>query len=92
MAIKIYSDVTKKFYEDEAAALDAEKALIEKRDAAAEERKHMAQDVDEKRKALVKARAEYREALGKFCEKYGTYHMSLGKKDWDDIWDAFWNW
>lgn len=92
MAVRIYSDVTKKFYDDEAAALKAEKELEEKRTEAAEVRKQMAQDVEEKRKALNKARKEYDEALSKFCEKYGTYHLSLGKKDLSDIFWDVWNW
>lgn len=92
MAVKIYSDVTKKFYDDEAAALKAEQELEAKRTEAAEVRKQMAQEVEEKRKALQKARKEYDEALSKFCEKYGTYHISLGKKDLDHIFWDVWNW
>ena len=92
MAVKIYSDVTKKFYDDEAAALKAEKELEEKRTEAAEVRKRMAQDVEEKRKALHKARKEYDEALEKFCEKYGAYHITLGKKDLSDVFKDIWNW
>lgn len=42
MAVKIYSDVTKKFYDDEAAALKAEKELEAKRTEATEVRKQMA--------------------------------------------------
>jgi hypothetical protein len=42
MAVRIYSDVTKKFYDDEAAALKAEKELETKRTEAAECRKKMA--------------------------------------------------
>ena len=92
MAVRIYSDVTKKFYEDEAAALKAEKELEAKRTEAAEVRKQMAQDVEEKRKAFQKARKEYDESLSKFCEKYVTYHISLGKKYLNVIvWD-FYNW
>lgn len=52
----------------------------------------MAQDVKEKRKAFQKARKEYDEALSKFCEKYGTYHISLGKKDLSDVFWDIWNW
>lgn len=102
MAVKIYSDVTKRFYDDEAAALKAEKDVEERQSEAAKERKRMAQDVDEKRAALREARKtydearkEYDNALRKFCEKFGTYHMTLGNKDLldtvDALWD-FWNW
>ena len=92
MAIKIYSDVTKRFYEDEAAAQEAEKALIEKRDAAAEERRQMAKNVEEKHKAFNKAREEYKDALNKFCEKYGAYHTTLNKQDLSNFFWELWNW
>ena len=93
MAVRIYSDVTKKFYDDEAAALKAEKELETKRTEAAECRKKMAQEVEEKRQALTRAREEYYKALEAFCDKYGAYHVSIGKMgDWEKIWDSFFNW
>lgn len=92
MAVKIYSDVTKKFYEDEATAVKAEQELEAKRTEAAEVRKQMAQDVEEKRKALKKAQKEYDEVLSKFCEKYGVYHVTIGRDDWESLWNKFWNW
>ena len=92
MAIKIYSDVTKNFYDSKEAAEQAEKELEVKKAEAAETRKKMAKDVEEKRKALKKAREEYYCALNKFCEKYGTYHVSVGKEDWSELFETIFNW
>ena len=93
MAVKVYSDVTKKFYDDEATALKAEQELQEKQNEAAEVRKKMAKDVEEKRQAFVEAKEQYYKALEAFCDKYGSYHVSIGKiGDWNRIWDTFLNW
>ena len=103
MAIKIYSDVTKNFYDSKEAAEQAEKELEVKKAEAAETRKKMAKEVEEKQKALRKTRAEYYsalkkareeyyDALNKFCEKYGTYHVSVGKEDWNDLLETIFNW
>ena len=98
MAVKIYSDVTKKFYDDEAAALKAEeevKALAEEKTA---RRKEMAELVDTKRtacdearKAYEKARQEYHNALDKFCKEYGAYHYTMTDKNIADFFDS-WFW
>ena len=85
MAVKIYSDVTKKFYDDEATALKAEEELKQAKDAEAACRKKMAQAVEEKRKAYEQARKEYHKALNDFCDKYGSYHYTLTDKDIDNI-------
>ena len=92
MAVKIYSDVTKQFYEDEAAALKAEQELIDKKSEAVEARKKAARNVKEKQEMFIKAKKEYYDALEAFCEKYGSYHFSLKKDDWDKLWDAVWKW
>lgn len=92
MAVKIYSDVTKKFYDDEETALKAEEAVTKARDEKAAHRKEMAQDVDAKREAYVKARNEYRAALNKFCKEYGSYHYTLDSKDLDKIFYDLFNW
>lgn len=98
MAVKIYSDVTKKFYDNEAAALKAEeevKARVEEKTA---RRKEMAELVDAKRtacdearKAYEKARQEYHNALDKFCKEYGAYHYTMTDKNIADFFDP-WLW
>ena len=92
MAVKIYSDVTKKFYDDEETALKAEEAVTKARDEKAARRKEMAQDVDAKRKAYEQARREYRKALDNFCKEYGTYHYTLADKDLEDFFAGFGLW
>lgn len=92
MAVKIYSDVTKKFYEDEASALAAEKELTKARDEKAARRKQMAQEVEEKREAYIQARNEYRATLNKFCKEYGSYHYTLNNKDLEDIFNDIFGW
>lgn len=83
MAVKFYSDVTKKFYDDVSAAERAEKELEVKKNEAAEARKKLAKEVDEKMKAYHKARDEYYKVLEAFCNKYGSYHMTLDKNSLD---------
>lgn len=92
MAVKIYSDVTKKFYDDEETALKAEEAVTKARDEKAAHRKEMAQDVEAKREAYVKARIQYHDALNKFCKEYGSYHYTLDNKDLDKIFYDLFNW
>ena len=95
MAVKIYSDVTKKFYDDEATAIKAEeevKARVEEKTA---RRKQMADIVGAKRteyeqarKACKQARDEYQEALDNFCKEYGSYHYTITGKDLDTAFDS----
>ena len=92
MAVKIYSDVTKKFYDDEAAALKAEEEVKRAQDEKVAHRKQMADMVDTKRtacdkarKAYEKAREEYHNALDKFCKEYGAYHFTMTDKDIADF-------
>lgn len=92
MAVKIYSDVTKKFYDDEETALKAEEAVTKARDEKAARRKEMAQDVEAKREAYVKAKNEYRAALNKFCKEYGSYHYTLNNRDLEDIFNDIFGW
>lgn len=98
MAVKIYSDVTKKFYDDEAAALKAEEEVKKAQDEKVNRRKQMAETVDEKRKACErtrkayeKARQEYHNVLNKFCEEYGAYHYTMTGKNVEDFFDS-WLW
>lgn len=99
MAVKIYSDVTKKFYDDEAAALKAEEEVRKAQDEKTTRRKEMAELVDAKRtacdkacKAYEKAREEYHEALDKFCKEYGAYHYTMTDKDVEGFFDSCWPW
>lgn len=92
MAVKIYSDVTKQFYNDEAAALKAEEEVKKAQDEKTARRKKMADTVDVKRKAYDKARKEYREALDNFCKDYGSYHYTLADKDLEDFFASFGLW
>lgn len=98
MAVKIYSDVTKKFYDDEAAALKAEEEIKTRAEEKTAHRKQMADTVDAKRteyeqarKAYEKARQEYYNALDKFCKEYGAYHYTMTDKDIEDFF-APWLW
>lgn len=92
MAVKIYSDVTKQFYDNEAAALKAEEEVKKAQDEKVARRKKMADTVDAKRKAYDKARKEYREALDNFCKNYGSYHYTLADKDLEDFFASFGLW
>ena len=92
MAVKIYSDVTKQFYDNEAAALKAEEEVKKAQDEKVARRKKMADTVDVKRKAYDKARKEYREALDNFCKDYGSYHYTLADKDLEDFFASFGLW
>lgn len=92
MAVKIYSDVTKQFYEDEASALAAEKKLTEERDTKAARRKDMARVVEEKYKAYTEAsknycatRKAYYDSVEAFCKEFGPYHISIDGQKIEDI-------
>ena len=95
MAVKIYSDVTKKFYDDEAAALKAEEEVKARAEEKTARRKQMADIVDAKhaeceqaRKAYEKAREEYYGALNNFCKEYGSYHYTVTGKDLDTAFNS----
>lgn len=91
MAVKIYSDVTKKFYDDEAAALKAEEEVKARAEEKTARRKQMADTVEAKRteyeqarEACGKAREEYYVVLNNFCKEYGSYHYTITDKDLDN--------
>ena len=99
MAVKIYSDVTKQFYGNQAAALKAEEEVKRAQDEKTTHRKQMADTVDAKRikceqarKAYEKAREEYHEALDKFCKEYDAYHYTMTGKDVEGFFDSCWPW
>ena len=84
MAVKFYSDVTKKYYDDEKAAVAADDALIKERDDKAARR-------NEARQAYLDARKAYAEELSNFCKQYGAYHTTLSKGDADSLFESLWN-
>lgn len=106
MALKTYSDVTKKFYDSVEDANAAEKEyndVIAAKKAAEEakalERKNDAKLVEEKRKifvearkASVEARKDYEEELSRFCEKHGSYHTTYTTDNVNDIFDEIFPW
>lgn len=96
MAVKIYSDVTKQFYKDEASALAAEKKVTSERDAKTARRKDMAREVEQKYKLYTEAnknysaaRKAYYDSLENFCKEFGPYHISIDGQKIDDILKRF---
>ena len=81
MALKIYSDVTKQFYENEDAARKAEDKELEARNARGAKRKQMAERVEQTRKALADAKKAHDEALAEFCKEFGAYHYTISSDD-----------
>ena len=65
-----------------------------KKEKMAAERKALAAEVEEARKAYITAQKAYREKLEAFCDKYGTYHLSLNSSndDFPTLFDFFTNW
>jgi len=90
--MKYYSEITKQFYdsasecnskEAEYKQKQREKELAEQKKAS--ERKLDAEKVELTRKALLKARDDYNEALSDFCKKHGSYHCSYHSDDINDL-------
>ena len=77
MAVKFYSDVTKKFYDDEKTAAAEEEKLKKSQDEKLAKKKALAEEVEKKRQAFYKARDEYSNTLDEFCKKYGAYHYTI---------------
>lgn len=82
--MRYYSDKTQKFYDTEKACVAAEaeatrKEELQKIEAERKtnERKAAAEKVDKAYKAMLSAQQAYRDELSAFCEKYGTYHLSI---------------
>lgn len=99
MALKTYSDITKKFYDSVEDANAAEKEYndaITAKKAAEEvkalERKNDAKLVEKKRKVFVEARKDYEEELNKFCKKHGSYHKTYTTDNVNDIFDEISPW
>ncbi len=91
MAVKFYSDVTKKYYDDQAAAEKAEQDIIKARDDKLARRKESAKKVEDCRKAYIDARKAYYEELTKFCKEFGAYHATVSKEEADSLIDSIWN-
>lgn len=97
--MRYYSDELNKLFDSEKELQDAEqtkkieaykaKQEKEKKDA---ERKAMAKEVEEARKAMVAARTKYAEALEAFCKRFGTYHTSLTGEDAKHAIPTLFNW
>lgn len=97
MAMKYYSDKTRKFYDTaeacqqaEVAAKEAEnreKILKEREEAhkkeLVEQRKARATEVDNARKAMNEAQKKYKEVLEAFIRDYGSFHYTT--TSFDDI-------
>ena len=54
-----------------------ERERKEQQEKVAAERKEMAENVEAARKEMVAAQKKYRDALGAFCDKYGSYHTTV---------------
>ena len=89
--IKFYSEKTGKYYNTleeankaEFEAKEAEnrqKILAERKAAEEKERKTMAADIEEKRKAMVAAQKAYSNAIDQFTKRWGSYHYSSNSAD-----------
>ena len=81
-----YSEVLKKYFENEDECVAAEKEYNDKHAAELakkEERKNDAKKVDEAYKTYLQLRSD-------FVKKYGSYHCTYTEKDLPDLTD--WNW
>ena len=97
--MRYFSDVTRKFYESEKEALEAEQAhereqveAAEKAAKLAEERKASAKKVEDAYRAVIEAQTEYNKLRREFIDKYGSFHMTFSTKDGDlftNLFDRF---
>lgn len=94
--MKIISEKTGKEYatvaecQDAEALYDAEIARQEREKARkTEERSARAKEVEAAYKKVIEAQKEYHELLNKFCQDYGSFHMTL--KDGNSFFDHFFN-
>ena len=107
MALKVYSDITKEFYEDEATAKAAEEKLVKAKTEKTARRKEMSEKVEAARKnvadlrkeyadMLDKAQKEYMDVLEEFCREFGTYYYTINAKEayeeLDRLRDSFLRW
>ena len=97
--MRYYSDVTKKLYESESEALEAEKAqeaaraeAADKAAKLAEARKADAKQVEDAYRAVIEAQTNYNKLRREFIDKYGSFHMTFSTKDGDlftNLFDRF---
>ena len=102
--IKFYSDITKKVYENAAAAEEAEEKLEKEKIQRGELKKQMTEkieyarknleDINKKYRDIIKnAEKEYNEALMNYCKEFGEYRVKLYDDDeLNLLWDFFSNW
>jgi CRISPR/Cas system CMR subunit Cmr6 (Cas7 group RAMP superfamily) len=102
--VKFYSDITKKVYENAAAAKEAEEKLEKEKIQREDLKKQMTEKIEYARKNLEDIQKEYRdiiktaereynEAIANYCKEFGEYRV----KFYDDdelnlLWDFFSNW
>ena len=102
--IKFYSDITKKVYENAAAAEEAEEKLEKEKIQRGELKKQMTEKIEYARKNLEdinkeyrdiikNAEKEYNEALMNYCKEFGEYRVKLyDDEELNLLWDFFSNW
>jgi hypothetical protein len=103
IAMKYYSESTKKFYDSADDCAAAEKELAEKKALATREKEELAakrkEDADKIKEILERRNnieKEYRDAVNDFVKKYGSYHYTYTSnnlpsfRSWIDDW--FDNW
>ena len=94
--MKYYSELTRKFYENEKDCIEAEEKLRKDLEAVEEEqrkaseiRRQRAAEVEQVRDEFLAARKKYNDTLAKFCEDYGAYHCSIKNASPSSINDYF---
>ena len=96
--MKFYSEKLNTLYSTEKELLKAEKEHDEKlakekaeKEKKSNERAARAKEVEDAAKVVSDARKVYTEKLNAFIKDYGTYHSTISRKDFDDIFDDFIN-
>ena len=82
MKVCYYSDVTKKYYNNEKDLIAAENEVIKAQKAAEEKanaRKARAQEVENAYKSAVEAQKKYLDLRNKFIKDYGSYHTTINE-------------
>ena len=98
--MKYYSDTLKKLFDSaeecekaEQEELEAKKKAEEEKEKLAAERKARADEVEEARKAMVKAQENYEKVMREFLRDYHTYHYSTSNvSEMPKIFTFFDNW
>ena len=93
-----YSEVLRKYFENEEDCVKAEKDYTEKLDAEkrrkeelAAQRKERAKEIEDAYKKVIEDLKHYRELRNEFIDDYGHFHMSYSSKDLT-LADLFDNW